>query len=53
MGPCRMVVHEADARSIRSVQIFKDEKAGAPAETHGERQAEDTKHAVTHRSFFF
>jgi CBS domain containing-hemolysin-like protein len=52
VGSCRLVVHEADARSIRSVQIFKDEKAGAPAEPHGERQSEDAKHAVTHRSFF-
>jgi CBS domain containing-hemolysin-like protein len=29
---CRLVVHEADLRSIRSVQIFKDEKAAVPAE---------------------
>lgn len=53
VGPCRLVVHEADAKSIRSVQIFKDEKAGAPSEPHGERQPDDSKHAVTHRSFFF
>ncbi len=53
VGPCRLIVHEADARSIRSVQIYKDEKPGAPAEASGERQAEDIKHAVTHRSFFF
>jgi putative hemolysin len=52
VGQCRVVVHEADAKSIRSVQIFKDEKPGAPAEPHGERQPEETKHAVTHRSFF-
>ncbi|MCP9452091.1 MAG: hemolysin family protein [Nitrospira sp.] len=30
---CRLVVHEADPRSIRSVQIFKEEKAPAPIET--------------------
>ena len=30
IGNCRLVVHEADPRSIRSVQIFKDEKV-APA----------------------
>jgi CBS domain containing-hemolysin-like protein len=29
---CRLVVHEADPRSIRSVHIFKDEKAAVPAE---------------------
>ncbi|MBI5776642.1 MAG: HlyC/CorC family transporter [Nitrospirae bacterium] len=53
VGPCRLVVHEADAKSIRSVQIFKDEKAGAPAEPQGERKPEEAGHAVTHRSFFF
>jgi magnesium and cobalt exporter, CNNM family len=53
IGQCRLVVHEADARSIKSVQIFKDEKSGAPSEPHGERQPDDSKHAVTHRSFFF
>lgn len=31
---CRLVVHEADPRSIRSVQIFKDEKVSVPFETH-------------------
>ncbi|MBH0199737.1 MAG: HlyC/CorC family transporter [Nitrospira sp.] len=32
---CRLVVHEADPRSIRSVQIFKDEKVAVPVEeTH-------------------
>lgn len=50
VGQCRLVVHEADDKSIKSVQIFKDEKAGEP---HGERQPDDSKHAVTHRSFFF
>ncbi len=29
---CRLVVHEADPRSIRSVQIFKEEKAAVPVE---------------------
>ena len=29
---CRLVVHEADPRSIRSVQIFKDEKIAVPVE---------------------
>lgn len=30
---CRLVVYEADPRSIRSVQIFKEEKAPVPVET--------------------
>ncbi|MDE3117439.1 MAG: HlyC/CorC family transporter [Nitrospirota bacterium] len=34
-GSCRLIVHEADARSIKSVQIVKEEKAGAPAESAG------------------
>lgn len=29
---CRLIVHEADPRSIRSVQIFKDEKVPVPVE---------------------
>jgi putative hemolysin len=29
---CRLVVHEADPRSIRSVTIFKDEKVAVPVE---------------------
>jgi CBS domain containing-hemolysin-like protein len=29
---CRLVVHEADLRSIRSVHIFKDEKVAVPVE---------------------
>ncbi len=33
IGNCRLVVHEADPRSIRSVQIFKDEKVAPPVET--------------------
>ncbi len=53
VGSCRLVVHEADARSVKSVQIFKDEKAGASTEPHGERKPEEAGHAVTHRSFFF
>jgi CBS domain containing-hemolysin-like protein len=54
IGVCRLVVHEADAKSIKSVQIFKDEKTGAAAEpSHPERRAEDAKHVVTHRSLFF
>jgi CBS domain containing-hemolysin-like protein len=54
IGQCRLVVHEADAKSIKSVQIFKDEKTGAVADpSHAERQTEEAKHAVTHRSLFF
>jgi len=34
-GNCRIVVHEADQRSIKSVQIFKEEKAAAPTDTAG------------------
>ncbi len=30
---CRLVVHEADPRSIRSVNIYKEEKIPAPVET--------------------
>ncbi|HEX7766142.1 MAG TPA: hemolysin family protein [Nitrospira sp.] len=30
---CRLVVHEADPRSIRSVNIYKEEKTPAPVET--------------------
>ncbi len=33
VGPCRLIVHEADPRSIKSVQIIKEEKAGAPADS--------------------
>jgi len=29
---CRLVVHEADPRSIRSVHIFKEEKVAVPVE---------------------
>ena len=50
---CRLVVHEADARSIKSVQIFKEDKPAAPAEPSGKRRTEGEKQAVTHRSFFF
>jgi len=31
-GQCRLVVHEADHKSIKSVQIFKEEKAAQPTE---------------------
>lgn len=30
IGHCRLVVHEADHKSIKSVQIFKEEKTPAP-----------------------
>lgn len=33
VGQCRLVVHEADHKSIKSVQIFKEEKATAPADS--------------------
>jgi putative hemolysin len=33
IGNCRLVVHEADPRSIRSVHIFKDEKVAPTVET--------------------
>jgi CBS domain containing-hemolysin-like protein len=53
IGHCRVVVHEADARSIKSVQIFKEEKAVPAVEAPPERKSEKTKQpAVTHRSFF-
>ncbi|MEC4669112.1 MAG: transporter associated domain-containing protein, partial [Nitrospirota bacterium] len=35
VGQCRLVVHEADQKSIKSVQILKEEKAGAPADSAG------------------
>lgn len=34
-GSCRLIVREADPKSIKSVQIVKEEKAGAPAESAG------------------
>ncbi len=37
VGNCRMVVHEADPKSIKSMQIFREEKAGAPAESDAVR----------------
>lgn len=51
VGSCRLVVHEADAKSIKSVQIFKEEKTEEPG---GERQPTETKRpaVATHRSFF-
>jgi len=30
IGPCRLVVHEADHKSIKSVQIIREEKTHAP-----------------------
>ncbi|HXF91142.1 MAG TPA: hemolysin family protein [Nitrospiraceae bacterium] len=33
VGNCRLVVHEADPKSIKSVQIFKEEKAGVTVES--------------------
>ncbi|HEY5627460.1 MAG TPA: hemolysin family protein [Nitrospira sp.] len=33
IGNCRFVIHEAEPRSIRSVQIYREEKAQVPAET--------------------
>src|SRR5881628_1374353 len=35
VGQCRLVVHEADPKSIKSVQIVKEEKAPAPAGSAG------------------
>jgi putative hemolysin len=35
LAQCRLVVHEADPKSIKSVQIFKEEKAAVPAESKG------------------
>jgi CBS domain containing-hemolysin-like protein len=33
IGHCRLVVHEADPKSIKSVEIFKEEKTVVPAES--------------------
>jgi CBS domain containing-hemolysin-like protein len=35
VGNCRLVVHEADARSIKSVEIFKEEKVAPPTGSAG------------------
>jgi CBS domain containing-hemolysin-like protein len=35
IGNVRLIVHEADHRTIKSVQIIKEERAGAPAESAG------------------
>ncbi len=32
LGNCRLVVHEADPKSIKSVQLFKEEKTGVTVE---------------------
>ncbi|HJU04733.1 MAG TPA: hemolysin family protein [Nitrospiraceae bacterium] len=37
LGHCRLIVHEADHKSIKSVQIIKEEKAPAPADSAGVR----------------
>ena len=34
-GQCRLIVHEADHKSIKSVQIVKEEKAAAPTDSAG------------------
>ncbi|MBM4133489.1 MAG: HlyC/CorC family transporter [Nitrospira sp.] len=34
-GACRLIVHEADPKSIKSVQIVKEEKADVPVESAG------------------
>lgn len=34
-GNCRLIVREADHKSIKSVQIVKEEKAGAPTDSAG------------------
>jgi len=53
IGHCRIVVHEADAKSIKSVHIFKDEKPVSVVESPVEQQSGKSKQpAVTHRSFF-
>lgn len=33
VGNCRLVIHEADPKSIKSVQIIKEEKASTPADS--------------------
>ena len=35
LGPCRLVVYDADLKSIKSVMIFKEEKWGIPTESLG------------------
>jgi len=35
IGNCRLIIHEADPKSIKSVQIFKEEKASVPADRAG------------------
>lgn len=37
VGQCRLVVHEADQKSIKSVHIIKEEPAPAPADSAGVR----------------
>lgn len=33
VGQCRLIVHEADPKSIKSVQIIREDKANAPADS--------------------
>jgi len=47
LGACRLIVYEADAKSIKSVMMFKEEKATPLAERPSD---EMTQPAVTHRS---
>ncbi|MGH7255586.1 MAG: transporter associated domain-containing protein, partial [Nitrospirales bacterium] len=37
VGQCRLIVHEADQKSIKSVQILKEEGVPAPADSAGIR----------------
>ncbi|MGH7231931.1 MAG: hemolysin family protein [Nitrospiraceae bacterium] len=39
LGHCRLIVHEADHKSIKSVQILKEEKIPAPADSAGARSS--------------
>ncbi|MBM4119691.1 MAG: HlyC/CorC family transporter [Nitrospira sp.] len=53
IGHCRIVVHEADAKSIKSVQIFKEEKPIAVVESLVEQKPKQIQQSAgTYRSFF-
>jgi CBS domain containing-hemolysin-like protein len=39
VGQCRLVVHEADQKSIKSVQIFKEDKPSAPPDSADSKDA--------------
>jgi CBS domain containing-hemolysin-like protein len=39
LGHCRLIVHEADHKSIKSVQIIREEKAPTPADSAGVRSS--------------